>query len=110
MKPQGFSRRERLGQPAQFKNVYLERKIKKGEVVWIYKKVNGLVYARLGLSVSNKTCPTLVVRNRVKRLIRTVFRLNKARFETGQDFVIVFKKSPERIKYSVLEKEILKLL
>jgi len=48
---------------------------------------NELGYARLGMSVSYRTVGNAVCRNRIRRLIREVFRLNHATLP-ALDFVV----------------------
>jgi len=57
----------------------------------LIKKQNGQGVTRLGVTVSKKT-GNAVIRNRVKRLIREFFRLNKTHFPQGYDIVIIAKK------------------
>ena len=109
MKPLGFSKKERLLKTFQYKSVYRQGRLKKGKFVWFYFMPNGLGYNRLGISASKKICSNNVRRNKIKRLIKEIFRLNKAVFGRGQDIVIVLKKAPQVIEHSIFEKELLKL-
>lgn len=71
---------------------------------------------RVGFAVSRKHFPRAVDRNRTKRLLREVFRLNKTLLLEGTDekklqlnLVMIFRKSESlsvhRPAYSTLEKE-----
>ena len=53
----------------------------------LYKK-NGGHEARLGLAISKKHCRSAVGRNRLKRLVRESFRLNRADL-AGLDLVVL---------------------
>ena len=75
----------------------------------MYSSANGLNYNRLGISVSNKTCNNLVQRNRVKRLIRQVYREHKDYFGLGNDCVFVVKKVNGNPTYDDVKKNILNL-
>jgi len=69
---------QRLVHKAQFDAVY-QRGTKLGDSCFLVLiKPNDLSFARLGLSVSARTVGNAVNRNRIKRVIRTSFRLNAA--------------------------------
>lgn len=50
---------------------------------------NGRDHARLGISVGRKKIRKANDRNRVKRLLRESFRLNKAELPVGIDLIVV---------------------
>lgn len=71
---------------------------------------NGLTITRLGISISKKTCPNATERNKLKRLIREVFRKNKAALPKGYDILI----KPIRVDrtllgYNMIEKAVFEL-
>lgn len=66
---------------------------------------NSLGYARIGLVVGKKMVPGAVDRNRVKRVLREFFRLNKSLFGS-MDVVFVAKKGSETLDYSLAKREI----
>ena len=57
----------------------------------IYVAPNPFPYPRLGISVA-KACGKAVVRNRLKRLIREAFRLDRTRIPAGLDYLVVVNK------------------
>ncbi len=61
-------------------------------------KANLLGFPRLGLVVSKKNFPAAVKRNRVKRILREVFRRNKELF-ASLDVVIIAKQGADRLSY-----------
>lgn len=61
---------------------------------------------RLGITVSTKIDKRAVVRNRIKRLIREVFRKNRGRFD-GFDIVVIARKDASNVPYKDIERELL---
>ena len=72
-----FEPRQRLHQPAEFREV--KRRGKKFADAFFSLSVlaNHETYPRLGLSIATRTFGTAVARNRIKRLTRESFRLNQ---------------------------------
>lgn len=60
---------------------------------------------RLGLSVSSRTGGA-VVRNRIKRLLREFFRLNKVNLPASSDILISARKGAAARDYKDVEKEL----
>ena len=63
---------------------------------------------RLGLTVSTKL-GNAVVRNRVRRRLREIYRLHEDRLNCGMDIVVVARVRAAHSKYSQLEHSFLKL-
>jgi len=91
MEPFSFQKKERLLNRADFVNVNRSGQRHHTKHFIVILTQNGLGSNRLGITVSKKT-GSAVKRNRVKRLIREFFRLNKLYFPQGYDILIVAKK------------------
>mgnify|MGYP000845066699 FL=1 len=73
----------------------------------MYKCKNSLDKNRIGISVSKKVGNS-VVRHRLTRLIREIFRLNSLSF-TGYDIVVVIRVAAANCGYRELENSYIKL-
>ena len=91
MAPFTFSKNERLLNRRDFVNLNQGGKRVQAAHFTVILKYNGLGITRLGITVSKKI-GNAVKRNKVKRLIREIFRLHKSHFPQSCDIVIAAKK------------------
>ncbi|MBM4054285.1 MAG: ribonuclease P protein component [Planctomycetes bacterium] len=83
-----FTKAERLLRKREFDRVFDEGKVFKNKFITLYVAPGAQKCSRLGLIVSKKI-GNAVCRNRVKRLLREVFRLNKNMLVINVDIVII---------------------
>ena len=85
---QGLPKQYRLLRGSDFQAVLRQRCSRRDNLFAVYAKPNGLPHARIGIAVSRKVSPHAVSRNRIKRQVREMFRLNHIQL-SGLDLVIV---------------------
>ncbi len=85
-----FEKSERILSPLDFQRVRKSGRRIHTRSLTLFVASNSLGLRRIGLAVSSKVADS-VGRNRVKRLIREAFRLNKAIFPDGSDTLISVK-------------------
>ena len=61
---------------------------------------------RMGITITRRVAGA-VGRNRVKRLVREVFRRNRALFPDESEFVLVARAGADRLDYETLRRELL---
>ncbi len=107
MKSCGFSRRERLTAKKDFEVVFKKgKKVKSSAFFYAYAVKKHKNPARLGISVSKKI-GNAVVRNRVKRRFREIFRKNKGVVKKGVDIVLVAKPGIQHCSFRDIERILL---
>lgn len=84
-----FRPHEHLRSTADFQRAFDRRSSAADDTMVVFVVANGLAHARLGISVGRKKMRRAVDRNRVKRLIREAFRLNKEGLPAGVDLIVV---------------------
>lgn len=84
-----FRPHERIRGRGEFQRAFERRRSASNPTLVVYAVENGRAYARLGISVGRKKVRKASGRNRVKRLIREVFRTTKASWPGGVDYVVV---------------------
>ena len=104
-----MEKKYRLRKNEDFKMVY-----KKGKNYWnrnlvLYKRKNKLDYSRIGFSITKKFGNS-VERNRTKRRLKEVCRLNFHNIKDGYDIIIIPKKNIIDIGYKELESAMLHIL
>ncbi len=90
----------------QFKKLYKKGNSQVFPSVVVYSKANGLPYNRLGITVSKKIGKA-VVRNRAKRRLREVYRINSANILQGFDFVLVARGRTADCPYEKLSADLI---
>ena len=91
-----------------FRRLYAKGKTAATPYLAVYCRRNGKNGNRLGITVSTKL-GNAVTRNRVRRRLREVYRLNETKLRTGYDIVIVARFRSVRARYSELDKSFLSL-
>ena len=98
-----------LKQNYKFRHIYLNLKSSVSPQLIIYYHHNRRGLSRLGVSVSTKLGGA-VVRNRVRRRIREIYRLNKPKMVPGYDIIVVARVRAVETGYQKLESTYLGLL
>lgn len=103
-----FAKSERILKPEDFSRVRKTGKRVFTRSFTLYILPNESGTTRLGLSVSSRV-GNAVVRNRVKRLLREVFRLNKGSFPKSSDILVSVKSTAGIKDLSDCERELSKI-
>ena len=93
-----FGKEERIRRRADFLRISREGVKHQTPQFRLSMCPNSLPHQRLGITVARHV-GTAVRRNRVKRLIREFFRLNKARLPASTDIVIVAKEGAAGLNF-----------
>jgi len=98
-RPQGFGKEERVRKRQDYLRIYEQGTRRYSQRFTIITCRNPTGIRRLGMTVSKKA-GNAVQRNRIKRILREFFRLNKLRLPAAQDIVIIAKKGIFPLTYS----------
>ena len=93
---------ESLKKNRDFQSVYRKGKPYGNKYLVMYLLANDLGRNRVGISVSKKVGNS-VVRHRMTRLIREIFRLNKKNIRNGLDIITVVRVAAKESDYKQLE-------
>lgn len=97
-----------LKQNHLFRRLYSKGKSCSCRELVVYCRRNGTDRNRIGYTVSAKL-GNAVTRNRVRRRLREIYRLNEARFSSGWDIIIVARTRAVYSRYSTLQDALLAL-
>jgi len=108
MKKYGFSREERIAKKEDYLKVIKEGKAIQadGWTIYILRKEGGR--SRFGISISKKSGKP-VHRNRVKRIFREIFRLNKHILPLS-DIVVIYKGEAKGIDFEETKNKFLEAI
>jgi len=106
--PQTFPKAARLLSRREFRQVYDEGQRRSGRLATIFLRANGLPQTRLGITTPARL-GNAVLRNRVRRRVREVFRLNRLAIAGGWDIVLNPREAVAEVPFPTLVRELLKL-
>ena len=90
-----------------FRRLYAKGKKQVTPHLALYARKNGETTNRFGITVSTKLGHA-VVRNRVRRRLREIYRIHENRFLPGYDLVVVARVRSVYAKFDELERSFLK--
>jgi ribonuclease P protein component len=105
MKHFSLGKEERLLSPLEFRRAMREGESSTTEHFKIFILATQGEKRRLGITTSKKV-GTAVRRNRVKRLIREFFRLNKMKLSPSSDILFIAKPGAGLLNYAKLYEEL----
>ena len=98
---QRFRSVDRLKKRYEFRRVQLSGRRIHTPHFLVVVQANALPNTRLGITVTKKV-GTAVERNRIKRVVREVFRNNRLLFPASHDVVFIAKRDAKGISYEAL--------
>lgn len=105
MKSFSFPKEERLLNRKEFVNLNRLGKRYRTKHFTVIVKENGLDISRIGITVKKKI-GNAVKRNKIKRWIREIFRLNKNHIPKGYDIVIVANSGADGLGFWKIKDEL----
>jgi ribonuclease P protein component len=109
IKGHAFPKHFRLLRRADFRRVYEKGQRRSASLCTVFFHSNGLTYSRLGITVPARV-GNAVMRNRIKRRLREIFRLNRPEIAAGWDIVVNPRAQAAEADFLKLQREFLRLL
>jgi ribonuclease P protein component len=109
MKQNTLTKEKRLISNLQFKYVLVNGHCFHNKVLTLYMAENKCGHVRLGVSVG-KTNGNAVKRNRLKRLIREVFRKHQEQIPNNYDYLVMIKKGVKQTTFEQIKSSFLTLV
>ncbi len=97
---------ETLKKNYEFRRLYTKGKSAVTPMMVVYCRPNTSEKGRVGFTVSNKIGHA-VTRNRIRRRLREIYRLNSYRLQGGLDIVVVARSRSAQAEYAQLERAFL---
>ena len=92
-----FPKSDHLRKTREFDVVFRKGRSSRTAFLVLYALPNGLDRTRIGFSISSRKVRLATTRNRLRRLLREVFRRHRGSIKPGHDIVIAVTRSPSSI-------------
>ncbi|MBD2860720.1 MULTISPECIES: ribonuclease P protein component [Paenibacillus] len=100
----------RLTRREDFNKIYRYGKSAANQQYVVYSLPNPRIERfRMGVSVSKKL-GSAVVRNRIRRVLKEIVRLNEQKIRSHYDFVVIARKPVVEMDYQAMEKSLMHVL
>jgi len=106
---ESYPRIARIARRGEFQAVYSAGSRRTGTSFVVFVRANGLAHSRFGISVK-KALGGAVVRNRVRRRVREMLRLNRKDIPAGWDIVVHPRHPATHGRFTELAAELRKLI
>ena len=106
---QGLSLQQRLRKSADFKDAFDQKRSFVGKYVVMMQRHCDDSSLRVGVIASKRTLRRAVDRNRAKRLMREVYRLNRYLFFGKLDVVLIARRPIAKATLAQVEKDLMRL-
>lgn len=103
-------KKNRLTKEKDFKNIYKNGKSSYTGSLGVKIAVNNLLINRYGILVGTKISKKAVIRNKIKRQIKEIIRLQEEKVKKGYDIVVITLPGIRENKYEQIEEQIFKNL
>ena len=105
----GLTRAQRIVQSSVIRDAFDRGRNFPGRVIVMWVRGGEGAAMRLGVVTGARTLPRAVDRNRARRMMREVFRLNRDRFSGAYDVVLVARRGAATASIAEMEKDLLLL-
>jgi ribonuclease P protein component len=102
-----FTKADRIRRPSEYRVLSKNGKRHYSDHFIIISRKNQISRSRLGITVSKKVGKA-VTRNRIKRIIRETFRLNRSRITEQVDLNFIAKASAGKIEAEEIQKNLMR--
>jgi len=109
MKEQSYRKLERVTNHSRYRAIYQQGMWRGSRYFTTIMCCNDRETKRLGITVTKKA-GNAVRRNRIKRLVREFYRLNKSLFPVSHDVVVMAKRNMPLLTYQQAFRELTELL
>jgi len=105
MKRYSLSRSERITKTSEFKSGLKDGRVYSGRSLKLKVAPNRYGISRIGVSLGRHHFKLAVRRNKLRRYLREIFRLNKCDFIKGYDIIVIPRANCAGLKFSELNDE-----
>lgn len=103
-------RANRLNKQRDFEAVYSQGKTKQNDFLVVKSLPNTYDFSRFGFVVSARAAKKATVRNRLRRQMSEIIRINLRKIKNGFDIVLIAKVKTDNIGYKAIKDGLLGLL